>query len=127
MLDAVGVVVADMAATLQFYRMVGLEIPDSQDKDAHVEVELRGGMRLMFDTEELLTSINPDWSAGDGPGRISLAFLCDGPDDVDHAHHQVVDAGYASVKAPFDAFWGQRYATVLDPDGNSVDLFAPAE
>jgi uncharacterized glyoxalase superfamily protein PhnB len=26
--------------------------------------------------------------------------------------------------APWDAFWGQRYATVLDPDGNSVDLFA---
>ena len=25
---------------------------------------------------------------------------------------------------PWDAFWGQRYATVLDPDGNSVDLFA---
>ncbi|MFL6036949.1 MAG: glyoxalase, partial [Gaiellaceae bacterium] len=26
---------------------------------------------------------------------------------------------------PFDAFWGQRYATVVDPDGNAVDLFAP--
>jgi uncharacterized glyoxalase superfamily protein PhnB len=26
-----------------------------------------------------------------------------------------------------DAFWGQRYATVLDPDGNSVDLFASLE
>lgn len=26
---------------------------------------------------------------------------------------------------PFDAPWGQRYATVLDPDGNGVDLFAP--
>ncbi|MCZ6462364.1 MAG: glyoxalase, partial [Actinobacteria bacterium] len=24
-----------------------------------------------------------------------------------------------------DAFWGQRYATVLDPDGNAIDLFAP--
>ncbi|MGB5655838.1 MAG: glyoxalase, partial [Acidimicrobiia bacterium] len=30
-------------------------------------------------------------------------------------------------RAPFDAFWGQRYATVLDPDGNGVDLFAPIE
>jgi hypothetical protein len=26
---------------------------------------------------------------------------------------------------PYDAPWGQRYATVLDPDGNIVDLFAP--
>jgi uncharacterized glyoxalase superfamily protein PhnB len=29
------------------------------------------------------------------------------------------------LRSPFDAFWGQRYATVLDPDGNTVDLFAP--
>jgi uncharacterized glyoxalase superfamily protein PhnB len=25
---------------------------------------------------------------------------------------------------PWDAFWGQRYATAKDPDGNHVDLFA---
>jgi len=33
--------------------------------------------------------------------------------------------GHRAHKAPWDAFWGQRYAQVLDPDGNSVDLFAP--
>jgi uncharacterized glyoxalase superfamily protein PhnB len=37
----------------------------------------------------------------------------------------VVSAGHTSSRAPFDAFWGQRYATVLDPDGNAIDLFAP--
>jgi hypothetical protein len=26
---------------------------------------------------------------------------------------------------PWDAFWGQRYAVVHDPDGNGVDLLAP--
>jgi uncharacterized glyoxalase superfamily protein PhnB len=33
-------------------------------------------------------------------------------------------AGHSVALAPFDAPWGQRYATVLDPDGTSVDLFA---
>jgi uncharacterized glyoxalase superfamily protein PhnB len=28
---------------------------------------------------------------------------------------------------PWDADWGQRYAQVKDPDGNSVDLFAALE
>jgi uncharacterized glyoxalase superfamily protein PhnB len=28
------------------------------------------------------------------------------------------------VTAPYDAPWGQRYATVADPDGYRVDLFA---
>ena len=38
-----------------------------------------------------------------------------------------VDApNWAAKLEPFDAFWGQRYATVLDPDGNAVDLFAPS-
>jgi uncharacterized glyoxalase superfamily protein PhnB len=44
---------------------------------------------------------------------------------VDAAYQRLTAAGYAGRKEPWDAFWGQRYATVLDPDGNSVDLFAP--
>ena len=32
---------------------------------------------------------------------------------------------WRAISPPFDAFWGQRYATVHDPDGNPVDLFAP--
>lgn len=27
--------------------------------------------------------------------------------------------------SPWNADWGQRYAVVLDPDGNGIDLFAP--
>jgi uncharacterized glyoxalase superfamily protein PhnB len=40
-------------------------------------------------------------------------------------YDRVVAAGHHGKTAPWDAFWGQRYATVLDPDGNQVDLFAP--
>ena len=36
-------------------------------------------------------------------------------------------AGYPGHKAPWDAFWGQRYAVAVDPDGNHVSLFAPLE
>jgi uncharacterized glyoxalase superfamily protein PhnB len=38
---------------------------------------------------------------------------------------ELMSAGYESQHEPWDAFWGQRYATVRDPDGNGVDLFAP--
>ena len=34
------------------------------------------------------------------------------------------DAGHVGHLDPWDAVWGQRYATLHDPDGNSVDLFA---
>lgn len=36
----------------------------------------------------------------------------------------IIASGFKGGKEPWDAFWGQRYASVEDPDGNSVDLFA---
>ena len=53
---------------------------------------------------------------------MTLAFECESPAVVDNLHDQIVAAGHSSHLAPFDAFWGQRYATVLDPDGNRVEV-----
>jgi uncharacterized glyoxalase superfamily protein PhnB len=58
---------------------------------------------------------------------MALAFRLDTPADVDRAYDELVSLGHEGHKAPWDAFWGQRYAVVFDPDGNSVDLFAPAD
>ena len=44
---------------------------------------------------------------------------------LDEVAGRLADGGATVHLAPFDAPWGQRYATVLDPDGNHVDLFAP--
>ena len=41
--------------------------------------------------------------------------------------HPGARAGYDGHKEPWDAFWGQRYAQLRDPDGNDVSLFAPLE
>ena len=47
------------------------------------------------------------------------------PAEVDRTYEELVDLGAGGYKGPWDAFWGQRYAQVMDPDGNVVDLFAP--
>jgi len=122
-LDAFGLIVSDMSATLAFYRLLGLDIPSSSDSEDHVDVELAGGVRLMFDSAELAASIG-EWSPPSGGHRMSLAFRCSSPEEVDSVHANVVAAGHRSHLEPFDAFWGQRYATVLDPDGTPVDLYA---
>lgn len=123
--DALGVIVSDMAAAVAFYRRLGLEFPDGAEAEGHAEAVLPGGTRLMLDTEATMASIDPNFRSPAGPGRISLAFLCETPAGVDGLHDELVAAGQTSVRAPFDAFWGQRYATVRDPDGNAIDLFAP--
>ncbi|MGY0231044.1 VOC family protein [Longispora urticae] len=123
-LNMVGLVVADMAATLAFYRRLGLDLPPEADAEPHVEYTLPGGLRLGWDTVDVVRSFDPEWTAPTGGHRIALAFLCATPAEVDKAHADLVADGYRSHKEPWDAFWGQRYAVVLDPDGNAVDLFA---
>lgn len=122
--DLTGLVVADMAASLAFYRRLGLELPAEADDQPHVEVTLPGGHRLAWDTHDTIRSFDPGWSPGNGGPAITLAFSCDAPADVDATFAALVAAGSAAHHEPWDAFWGQRYATVLDPDGNHVDLYA---
>jgi catechol 2,3-dioxygenase-like lactoylglutathione lyase family enzyme len=124
-LDLVGIVVADMARSLAFYRHLGFDLAADADRQPHVETAVRGGLRLAWDTIENVRSFDPDHPAPSGSSSVGLAFLVDSPAEVDATYDRLVAAGYHGHKPPWDAFWGQRYALIRDPDGNSVDLFAP--
>ncbi|HZO66047.1 MAG TPA: VOC family protein [Kribbellaceae bacterium] len=122
--DQIGIIVSDMAKSLAFYRRLGLDIPAEADSEPHVDVTLAGGLRLAWDTVGTIQSFDPGWSPPTGGPPVGLAFLCADPAEVDSTYAALVDAGYDGHKEPWDAFWGQRYAIVHDPDGNSVELFA---
>jgi uncharacterized glyoxalase superfamily protein PhnB len=55
---------------------------------------------------------------------VALAFECASPADVDEVYARAVAAGFHGEKEPWDAFWGQRYAQLQDPDDVGVDLYA---
>lgn len=118
----VEIVTADLSRSLDFYRLLGLLVPEPDGP--HVEVALPGGNRLAFDTEEVIAGMHPGWVPPAGAGRVALAFGLDAPADVDALYEGLTAAGHPGTLKPFDAPWGQRYATVEDPDGTSVDLFA---
>ena len=40
---------------------------------------------------------------------------------------ELTGAGYTGRQPPYDAFWGARYAIVIDPDGNHVGLMSPVD
>ncbi|MCT4781985.1 MULTISPECIES: VOC family protein [Exiguobacterium] len=121
-LDMVGIVVEDMKRALDFYRLLGLSIPEAMDGEAHVEVN-DGSVRLAFDTVDVAESVYGEWKQATGH-RIELAFLCDSREALDACYEAIVQHGYTSHREPWDAFWGQRYAIVIDPDGNLISLFA---
>ena len=120
-LSAIGIVSKDLGVSIRFYRLLGIEFP-AADGD-HVEANLPGGLRIMLDAIELMKKLDPDWMEPKGH-RMGLAFECGSPAEVDASYAKVIAAGHASKTPPWDAFWGQRYAQVIDPDGNVVDLFA---
>ncbi len=120
-LAAIGIVTRDLGEAVRFYRLLGVDVPEPSGD--HLDATLPNGLRLMWDTEELMRKLDPEREEPRGH-RVALAFECSSPEDVDRVHSAVVEAGFRSKDAPYDAFWGQRYATVFDPDDNVVDLFA---
>jgi uncharacterized glyoxalase superfamily protein PhnB len=114
-----------MARSLAFYRRLGLDIPADLDKEPHVVFQLPGGPLMAWDTVATIKSFDPGWTAPQGGSRVALAFQCETPAEVDRTYGELTSAGYEGHKEPWDAFWGQRYAVVHDPDGNGVDLFSP--
>jgi uncharacterized glyoxalase superfamily protein PhnB len=121
-LNAIGIAVSDLRRSIQFYRLLGADLPD-EAAEGHVEATMPNGTRLMFDTEEIIRSFLPDWTRTNG-NQVSLAFECASPAEVDEVYARVVAAGFEGEKEPWDAFWGQRYALLGDPDGVRVNLYA---
>jgi catechol 2,3-dioxygenase-like lactoylglutathione lyase family enzyme len=121
-LNAIGIVVTDMAASIRFYRLLGLDVPETPD-EGHIDTFLPNGVRFMLDSEEVVKSFRPDWARRPG-NQLALAFECETPAEVDEFYRAVTQAGFEGEKEPWDAFWGQRYAQLKDPNGVPVDLYA---
>lgn len=131
--DLVDLVVRDMDATLAFYRRLGLDIPESSvwrtaSVGHHVDVHFPGGLGLHFDSEPLAQAFDAGWPKDAGKGtKAIIGFSVATRDAVDERYADLVAAGYAGRQAPYDAFWGARYAVVEDPDGNHVGLMSPID
>jgi catechol 2,3-dioxygenase-like lactoylglutathione lyase family enzyme len=102
-LNAIGIVTSDMEQSIRFYRLLGFDVPETPE-EGHVDTFLPNGVRFMLDTEDTVRSFRPDWTRETG-NQVGLALECASPAEV-------------------DAFWGQRYAQLRDPDGVPVDLYA---
>ena len=123
-LDAIGLVVAHMGDAMDFYRKLGLQFTMGTEADGHVEASGPGGLRIMFDTEEMVQVVlvlggahreatGPRWHSCARVRPRSTGFISNS--------RQAGPLPCGTLRCP----WGQRYATVLDPSGNAVDLFAP--
>ena len=123
-LDAVSVTTTNFALTARFYALLGFVFPAFEPDAKHLEaITAAGEVRLLIDDRQAMKNLT-----GKDPAPAThscFAIKCEGPAQVDAAVAAVREAGFTVVKEPWDAFWGQRYAVVADPDGYMSDLFAP--
>jgi catechol 2,3-dioxygenase-like lactoylglutathione lyase family enzyme len=125
----IDVITKDMQASLAFYRELGLAIPDDKvyanDGVAHhVDLQFEGELGFDIDSEALTSGYDSGWVTGSG---VVVSFRTDSRGDVDALHDHMVGLGHPSHLAPFDAFWGARFAVLVDPDGNHVSLMSPLD
>src|SRR3954463_16659551 len=113
---AVAVSATDLSRAVAFYALLGFRSPPLEPDSQHVEAE--AGVRLMIDRASLLQELH-----GEAPPPGNTAGLPQPVGAPPEAHKDVgrgTPAGHVVVQEPFDAPWGQRYATVADPDGYRV-------
>jgi catechol 2,3-dioxygenase-like lactoylglutathione lyase family enzyme len=123
-MNTIDIVVSDMEASIAFYARLGLDFKIDAYMPEHAGCDLPGGLHLMLDTEGFRTPYVSGWSRPEGGPRNFLAFEFPAPAGVDEKYAELTGASYRGVAEPWDAMWGMRYATVLDPDGNGIDLYA---
>jgi uncharacterized glyoxalase superfamily protein PhnB len=121
-LDAIGVISGNLKRSVKFYGLLGVKLKQAGGAE-HLEGKTPSGVRLMLDSVKLIKSFNKKYKKPAGSGVV-LCFKQGNAKAVDATYEKIVSAGFKSVHAPWDAFWGQRYACVSDPDGNQIDLFA---
>lgn len=121
---AIGIVVEDLSASVAFYERFGLVFTGTDSEHGHAEAALGDGLRLLLDTEASIQSFTSAWTRPFGSPRTTVCFEFAAPHDVDVKFAELMEAGYHGLRGPWDAPWGQRYASVIDPDGSGVDLFA---
>jgi catechol 2,3-dioxygenase-like lactoylglutathione lyase family enzyme len=123
--DQFNLVVSDMEASVEFYRRLGLTIPDTVPdfQPHHRAARLPGGIDLDLDSVEFARHWDRGWRSGMGV----LGFRVATRDAVDAVYAELTGAGYTGQQEPWDAFWGARFAVVEDPDGNAVGITSPID
>lgn len=128
-LDGFNLVVSDMAASVAFFELLGLEVQDTMPEfmDHHRTVVVDGDTDFDLDSEHFAAMWNPGWPGGAGGPMGVLGFHVGSRDEVDAVAARMAAAGHPIQREPSDAFWGSRYAIVEDPDGNAIGIMSPRD
>jgi hypothetical protein len=102
-LHMLNVVVRDLAASLDFYRRLGIAVPAPGDAaSAHVQLKMPGGFSLELDTAESARLWHAGWRADPVSATVVLGFMLPDRQAVDDRYAELTSAGYRGRQPPFE-------------------------
>ena len=111
----------DVASVAGFYRdLLGFEVA----LDIGWFVSLRHRDRDGVDVCVVHADHAPSPGLAGPVGGLVLAFLLDGPDEVDKQYARLASAGVVFELTPRDEPWGQRRCVARDPAGTGIEFVA---
>ena len=119
----VGVIVEDMAKSVEFYRRLGVDIPEGSENEQHVPIKM-GEMTFFLNTRGSNARWDPAKTEAAGGYRIILEFYLKTHEAVDAKYAEMIGYGYESHIAPFVTPFDNYFAMINDPDGNTILISA---
>ena len=125
----VGLIVTDMRKSVEFYRRLGVAIPEGSEENSFVAIKMTG-MSFFLSSQPTLwdphygqraTQVTP---ATTGSFTHVLEFNLQERAVVDALYAELVHFGYQTYREPYQTPLGPYFALVYDPDGNTVLLSA---
>ncbi len=127
----IGLPIHEMGKSLEFYRRLGLAIPEGSEGQTHVEIKMGSGLTFFLDSKP--SRWDPGFVRKNNPGEASdsypfiLEFYLEDRAVLEAKYRELTGFGYQGHRAPYETSFGMYFAMVSDPDGNTILLSADAK
>lgn len=125
----IGLMVRDMPTALEFYRRLGVAIPEGSEQQSHVEIKMGSGLTFFLDSRpsrwdpSFDKAADPRQSTGNRYPMV-LEFYIEDRAAMEAKYHELVGFGYEGFREPYTTSFGMQFAMIKDPDGNTILLSA---
>jgi predicted lactoylglutathione lyase len=111
--------VRDLQRSIEFYRLLGLDVPNPHPEHPVAAYEMANGITLIIATDAIARRFDPGFVRPDSGYQQVMEFFVDDDAHVDAVWNRLTSAGYNGRTAPGNLIG--PYATMVeDPDRNVV-------
>lgn len=116
----VGVIVNDIEKSIEFYRRLGVKVPEKHERPNFAQIQM-GDMTFFLSQRDQNKTWDPNNTVVSDEGyRIILEFYLKTQEAVEKKYQELLNYGYESHLEPYITPFNMYFAIIKDPDGNQI-------